>query len=32
MGHDRLGGIVEVEISGNPLRLGEAAASDLWVV
>lgn len=30
--HDRLGGIVEVEISGNPLRLGEAAASDLWVV
>lgn len=32
VGCDRLGGIVEIEVAGQPLKLGEAVAADLWVV
>jgi DtxR family Mn-dependent transcriptional regulator len=32
VGHDRLGGVVEIEVGGNQLRLGETAAEALWVV
>jgi len=32
IGGDRLGGIVEIEVAGTRVQLGEAAAADLWVV
>lgn len=32
IGHDRLGGLVEIKVGGDALRLGETAAAALWVV
>lgn len=32
IGHDRMGGLVEVKVGGRTLKLGESAAAALWVV